>query len=267
MNDTKKRFFLIRNVYLILILIASSYINSSCSGCSQSGIRDNQQKRNYSNNNSKRNEQSFEDVKEKELSESDFTPNIKKAIPLNVLYEKYKSSVFMIYTSDGVEGYQGTGFFISSSGIAVSNYHVFKGTSKGLEVIETSDGSKMNIDEVLRKSDDNDYIIFKVRLSGHNIINPIPISSQEPQIGEDVFAIGNPRGLESTLSKGIISGFRDNRNYIQTTTEITHGSSGGPLLNMRGEVVGITTAGLGEANLNFAVNIKHVPLQNYNLGN
>ena len=194
-------------------------------------------------------------------------PSNNKVLPLNVLYNKYKSSVFIIYTSDGFDGYQGTGFFISKSGIAISNYHVFKGTSQGLEVIETYNGKKLKIEKVLSKSDENDYIIFKVGLSGYNINNPIPISFQEPQIGEEVFEIVNPMGLESTLSAGIISGYRDKKQYIQTTTEITHGSSGGPLLNMRGEVVGITTAGLGEANLNFAINIKNLPLQNYDLNN
>lgn len=235
-----------------------------CSGCSQSGIRNGQQEKNYSNSNPKR---YVENTNVAEPKKKNSIPSNNKVLPLNELYNKYKSSVFIIYTSDGVDGYQGTGFFISKSGIAISNYHVFKGTSKGLEVIETSNGHKLDIEKVLTKNDENDYIIFKVRLSGYNINNPIPISFQEPQIGDDVFAIGNPRGLESTLSKGIISGFREKSHYIQTTTEITHGSSGGPLLNMRGEVVGITTAGLGEANLNFAVNINHLPLQNYNLNN
>ena len=239
-----------------------------CSGCSPSGIKNEQKKKNYSNtsNSTKIIKSAADDSKEKGSKKRNYTPN-NKVLSLNELYNKYKPSVFIIYTSDGVDSYQGTGFFISKSGIAISNYHVFKGTSQGLEVIETSNGKKLKIEKVLSKSDEDDYIIFKVRLSGYSINNPIPITSQEPQIGEDVFAIGNPRGLESTLSKGIVSGFRENKQLIQTTTEITHGSSGGPLLNMRGEVVGITTAGLGEANLNFAVNIKHLPLQNYNLNN
>lgn len=79
-------------------------------------------------------------------------------------------------------------------------------------------------------------------------------------VGEDVFAIGNPKGLEHTLSKGIVSSYRENNTMIQTTTEITHGSSGGPLFNMQGEVIGITTSGVGEANLNFAMNIQILDL-------
>lgn len=79
-------------------------------------------------------------------------------------------------------------------------------------------------------------------------------------VGEECFTIGNPKGLNQTLSKGIVSGYRDFNKLIQTTTEITHGSSGGPLFNKKGEVIGITTSGLGEANLNFAINIKEIPL-------
>ena len=132
-----------------------------------------------------------------------------------------------------------------------------------MEVIGTIDGKKFKIKEVLEKSKENDYIIFRVNIGSYNITSPIAVASQSPKIGEDVFAIGNPRGLESTLSNGIISAFRENNNIIQTSTEITHGSSGGPLLNMKGEVIGITTAGLGEANLNFAVNIKSLNLYRF----
>ena len=179
---------------------------------------------------------------------------------LSSLYEKYKKSVFVIYTYDGKNSYQGTGFFISKEGTAISNYHVFKGTTKGLEVIKTHNNNEFKIIDVLKYDEKLDYIIFNVNIQNDFNCQPIPISSEKSIIGEDVFAIGNPLGLENTLSKGIISGYRENNNYIQTTTEITNGSSGGPLMNMRGEVVGITTSGFGEANLNFAVNINSIPL-------
>jgi len=179
---------------------------------------------------------------------------------LSHLYEKYKNSVFMIYTSDGNQGFQGSGFFISNSGIAISNYHVFEGTTIGLENIKTHDGREFKINRVLKRDKDLDFIVFKVDLTNNYSCRPIPISKNEAIIGEDVFAIGNPRGLESTLSKGIVSGYREQKNIIQTTAEITHGSSGGPLFNMAGQVIGITTAGLDEANLNFAINLNSIPL-------
>ena len=175
------------------------------------------------------------------------------------LFKKYKSAVFMIITSDGKERKQGSGFFISSDGIGVSNYHVFEGTNKGLEIIKLESGEQFKISEVLASNKEDDYIIFRVN-SNHEM-NFFSLASTLPEIGEEVFAIGNPKGLEHTLSKGIISGYRDeNKALIQTTAEITHGSSGGPLLNMKGELIGITTAGMGEANLNFAININTISI-------
>lgn len=240
-----------------LLLIMSVHNLVSCSGGSPSGRRSHQKtnSKNYSTPSENR-----ENSKNSSQKSSNTTTS---TIPLSKLYNKLKPSVFLVYTSDGKNGFQGSGFFVSKDGLAVSNYHVFEGTSQGLETIETIDGKQFKINEVLEKSKEKDYIIFRVNIGNYNVANPIPLVSQIPQIGEDVFAIGNPRGLASTLSKGIISAFRENNALIQTTAEITHGSSGGPLLNMKGEVIGITTAGLGEANLNFAVNIKSLKLYRF----
>jgi serine protease Do len=236
----------------VAIYLSALLILTGCKGCSKSGrmqLRSELQK-----------EKQQKPINEipKNLSAD------KKVLSLNELYNKYKKSVFLVYTSDGGRDFQGSGFFISNDGLAVSNYHVFEGTSKGLEIIETLEGDQFKIKEVLEKSKENDYIIFRVDIGNYEILNPIPVVSHSPDIGEDVFAIGNPRGLESTLSKGIVSGIRENNKLIQTTAEITYGSSGGPLLNMNGEVIGITTAGLGEANLNFALNISSLKLHRFN---
>jgi serine protease Do len=174
------------------------------------------------------------------------------------LFKNNKKGVFLIYTSDGDKTFQGTGFFISQGGIGISNYHVFEGTSQGLEVIKLSNGQQLKIERIIKKDEENDYIIFQVKTNSK--VSYLSIAQNLPSIGEEVFAIGNPKGLEQTLSQGIISGYREDMKYLQTTTEITNGSSGGPLLNMKGQVVGITTAGYGEANLNFAINIKKLNL-------
>ena len=226
-------------------------------GCSRSGRKRPQEsgKKKPSKNINIEPKEGFKDKPKKVIDESESTLST-----LSDLYEKYKNSVFMIYTSDGNQGFQGSGFFISNSGIAISNYHVFEGTTIGLESIKTHDGREFKINRILKRDKDLDYIVFKVDLTNNYSCRPIPISRKEAIIGEDVFAIGNPRGLESTLSKGIISGYREQKNIIQTTTEITHGSSGGPLINMLGQVIGITTSGLNEANLNFAINLNSIPL-------
>lgn len=250
--------FKIKTILLICLCSIIFLIIVSCEGCSRYGVSERAEK------NSR--EYSIPDeitVKQPSIEDD----NIKSIntnpsnLTLQELFKKYKSAVFMITTSDGTDGKQGSGFFITPEGIGISNYHVFEGTSKGLEQIKLASGEILKISTVLLTNKDEDYIIFQVDYGmGVNFFNVAP---DLPEIGDEVFAIGNPKGLEHTLSIGIVSQYRgDNKELIQTTAEITHGSSGGPLLNMKGEVIGITTAGLGEANLNFAININKLPLEN-----
>jgi len=180
---------------------------------------------------------------------------------LSEMYEKFKQAVFLIAVPQTDDMYaQGTGFFVSSTGIGVSNYHVFEGGDCEKAIIKTVDNHQYHIKNVIKSDKDLDFIVFEVE-NDHNDFPFLTISVEKTGIGEDVFAIGNPRGLEHTLSKGIISSYRENDTLIQTTTEITHGSSGGPLFNMKGEVIGITTSGVGEANLNFAMNIRKLGIK------
>ena len=190
---------------------------------------------------------------------------ISKSIQSHILepteiFKKYNSAVFMIYTTDGLGVFQGSGVFISENGVAVSNYHVFKGTAVGSEVIKLSDGRQCKISEVIAKSESEDYILFRIK--GHFV--HIPVSHRKNNVGEKVYTIGSPRGLENTFSSGEISQIRDD-NYIQISCPIDHGSSGGVLINAYGEAIGITTGGHDEsgANLNFAKNIKVLNLSNY----
>lgn len=174
------------------------------------------------------------------------------------LFEKYNSAVFMIYTSDGWTDYQGSGFFISRDGVAVSNYHVFRGTNIGFEQIKLSDGSTYKVEEVIASDAEDDVIVFKVKGNGKNF-NCVPIAKQLPRVGDKAYAIGSPRGLENTFSSGEISQIRGaDEEILQISVPIDHGSSGGVLLNSKGEAIGITSAGMENsiANLNFAINIK-----------
>lgn len=174
------------------------------------------------------------------------------------IFAKYNSAVFMIYTSDGLNNYQGSGFFVNASGICVSNYHVFDGTHKGKEKIKLTNGDVYRIAEVIAYNEDEDFIVFKIDSNGKKFPS-IPISNQAPKVGEKAFAIGSPQGLENTFSSGEISQIRDD-NWIQISVPIDHGSSGGVLLNEYGEAIGITSAGVdgSGANLNFAKSIKVV---------
>lgn len=173
------------------------------------------------------------------------------------IFKRYNSAVFMVYTSDGYNAFQGSGFFISSDGVAVSNYHVFKGTSIGLETIKLSSGEQLSIEDVIAKSEESDFIIFKVEAKGKQRFNYIAIASTAPSVGDKVYAIGSPRGLENTFSSGEVSQWRD-KNLMQISALIDHGSSGGALINEYGEVVGITSGSFydgSQANLNYAWSI------------
>lgn len=171
------------------------------------------------------------------------------------VFSRYNTAVFMVYTSDGYNMYQGSGFFINNSGLAVSNYHVFKNTSIGEEGIKLA-GSKeiYKISEIIQRNEQEDFILFKVNIAKTNYI---PIAGRKPNVGEKVFAIGSPRGLENTFSSGEISQWRD-KNLMQISALIDHGSSGGALINEYGEVVGITSGTFydgSQANLNYAWSI------------
>jgi len=171
------------------------------------------------------------------------------------VFDKYSTAVFLIFTSDGMNGYQGSGFFIDNEGLAVSNYHVFKGTGIGMEQIKLL-GSDIahNVTEIIAKDEEEDFILFRVDCENTNYL---PIASSKPQIGEKVFAIGSPRGLENTFSSGEVSQWRA-KNLMQINALIDHGSSGGALINEYGEVVGITSGSFydgSQANLNYAWSI------------
>lgn len=204
------------------------------------------------------------ELKEKELNQREnellLNNQIHKneKVSLSSIYENVKKGVYLIYTKNNESISQGSAFIIDKSGIAISNYHVFKEASSAIAI--NDEGDEFMITEIIEYDEDKDYIIF--RIGNTDNIKYLKVSNSIPMIGDEVFTIGNPKGLTQTLSTGIVSGYRDNKNLIQTTTEITHGSSGGPLFNENGEVIGITTSGIGEANLNFAVNINSIDLKN-----
>lgn len=174
------------------------------------------------------------------------------------IFERYGSAVFMVFTSDGSNAYQGSGFFIDNDGLAVSNYHVFKGTGIGLEQIKLVGSDEAHkVTEIITRSEDEDFILFRVDCDNTNYI---PIATDKPKIGEKVYAIGSPRGLENTFSSGEVSQWRAD-NLMQISALIDHGSSGGALINEYGEVVGITSGSFADgsqANLNYAWSIDAV---------
>ena len=133
----------------------------------------------------------------------------------------------------------------------VTNLHVIRGTDA--VTVRLSSGTAMAVRGVLRLDEAHDLAILDVGGSGHDYLR---LSTGKPAVGTRVYAIGNPLGLDGTLSEGVVSGWPelDGVLYVQTTAPISPGSSGGPLLSADGTVIGIATASLrGGQNLNLAV--------------
>jgi S1-C subfamily serine protease len=154
---------------------------------------------------------------------------------------------------------KGSGFFVSKDGHVVTNYHVI--TNGSSAVVKLPNGAFFAVDGVLASDANRDVAIIKAH---GNDFRPLTLGdSDRLQVGEEVVAIGNPLSLESTVSNGIVSAIRtvedEGGKFLQVTAPISPGSSGGPLFNMAGEVVGITTSHIvGGENLNFAIPINDV---------
>ena len=154
--------------------------------------------------------------------------------------------------SNGVPLGFGSGFFVRDNLIA-TNYHVIEGAARGTAKL-VGQFSTYTIEGVTATDQTNDLALLKVTMSG---INPLPLgNSSDVKIGETVYVAGNPKGLEGTFSNGIISSRRDPyvKERLQMTAPISPGNSGGPVLNSKGEVIGISFMTLvGGQNLNFAI--------------
>ncbi|MBN9507694.1 MAG: trypsin-like peptidase domain-containing protein, partial [Alphaproteobacteria bacterium] len=153
----------------------------------------------------------------------------------------------------------GSGFVVDPAGVIVTNWHVVNGA---FEIYVTfSDGTRAKA-EVLNAARIVDIALLKVSL-GHQLAAVRWGDSEKVQIGDPVFAIGNPLGVGMSVSSGIVSALNRNimdtpyDDFIQTDAAINHGNSGGPLFDMKGEVIGVNTALIStttaSAGLGFAI--------------
>lgn len=153
---------------------------------------------------------------------------------------------------------KGSGFILSQDGKAVTNYHVIKEAYAAKAKL--FDGRSVGITKVLYTDKDRDMAIMKLNGSSFPFVKLG--NSDEIITGQRVLTIGNPLGLENTISDGIISSKKrmvGNYPYIQLTAPISKGSSGGVLLNYKAEAIGVTTLYyLDGQNLNFAIPINDV---------
>jgi serine protease Do len=158
-----------------------------------------------------------------------------------------------------IKDYVGSGFIIDPSGLIVTNYHVVEDAFKIF--VTLSDGTRLQ-GKTLSASRLADIALVKID-AGHPLVAAHWADSDMVQVGDQVFAAGNPFGIGLSVSAGIVSGLnRDIQNspyddLIQTDATINHGNSGGPLFNMKGQVVGVNSAiispTLGSVGLGFAI--------------
>lgn len=161
------------------------------------------------------------------------------------LAKKVLPSIVRIIT----DKYSGSGFFFSSQGDILTNYHIIEDA----ESITVSYGKNDTVYAYVKAVDiDGDIALLSIKTS--KAVPFLKISKNLPEQGEEIMAVGNPKGLEGTISNGIVSAFRDNNKWIQFTAPVSEGSSGGALINSAGEVVGMPTLLFREGqNLNFAI--------------
>ena len=175
--------------------------------------------------------------------------------PLPELVRRIKPSAVAIETFDvrGEKLSRGSGFFIDLDRI-VTNRHVLDGAYR--VEIHSSTGAIYPVKSVLAVDAEGDIALLKIDAPVTGI-RPLPIVKTTPQEGESVVVIGNPLGLEGSVTNGIVSAVRDIPTFgriIQITAPISAGSSGSPVVNMQGQVIGIATLQItGGQSVNFAI--------------
>lgn len=181
------------------------------------------------------------------------------------LSERFGEGVVLVQTPSGL----GSGFIINAQGYCVTNYHVIeKETRIAATIFHKGDKGEFERRQIqdVKLVALNPYLdlgLLQIPEQKDLAFRPVFLAkANELREGDGVFAIGNPLGLERSVSQGIVS--TRNRNlggllYIQTTTQINPGNSGGPLFNLRGEVVGVTNMKLLFAEgLGFAIPMSYV---------
>lgn len=173
------------------------------------------------------------------------------------LVKKVRSAIVTIYAYDKKNKLvaSGTGFFINFKGQIITNYHVIKDVHTVKVLTEREE--MFQVKSILENKE-KDLALLSINALEQDI-EYLPIANSTPEPGERILVIGSPKGLEQTVSDGIVSAIRQHPiqgRVIQITAPISPGSSGSPLINFKGEVVGVATFTLVSGqNLNFAVSI------------
>jgi len=167
------------------------------------------------------------------------------ALSVQEIYERVSPSVVVVYNlneSGQIRGH-GTGFFIDPWGMVATNYHVVEGASSLR--IKTKNGATMDIRGIAASDAENDVVILSAILPVDSI-RTLRMTPSLPQVGDKIVVIGTPYHpqLAQTITDGLVSAIRPlagGKRLIQISAPISPGSSGSPVVNTKGEVVGIAT--------------------------
>src|ERR1700722_4182240 len=188
-----------------------------------------------------------------------FGQNTPPVITAADLYKQASPSVVLIeiYDLKGEISAKGSGFLVTAEGAILTNYHVIAHTKQA--TVRLANKDRYDTVEVLEIDKRKDIALIEIKGFGLPYLKLG--RSQDVEVGETVYSLSNPLGVfQNTLSQGIVSGIRpgDGYKYFQVSAPISHGSSGGPIFNSKGEVIGIAVATIEEGqNLNFAVPIDY----------
>jgi hypothetical protein len=190
---------------------------------------------------------------------------IEPTVSLGALIKRARPAVvtIIVYDRRGHELGFGSGFFVSSSGEMLTNHHVIEGAVSAK--VRTLDGQLVPVRVVL--ADDAKSDLARLLVLDGEETPYLRVATERPQVGDHVMVMGSPMGLDETVTEGIVSAVPEQRAgqsdlepaTLQITAAISEGSSGGPVLNARGEVIGVATAFMREGeNLNFAVPLERI---------
>jgi hypothetical protein len=173
---------------------------------------------------------------------------------LPAMVKRIAPAVVVVETQKGSKKGLGTGFFINSRGHIVTNYHVLLGAEQA--VVRTQEGRRYPVKKIVAENKEADLVLIVTDIPAREV-KPLEVTGKLPEVGEKIYAIGHPMGLEKTVSEGIVSAVRKLPRLgeiIQITAPISPGSSGGPVFNSTGLVIGVARATVQTGqNLNFAV--------------
>ena len=196
-----------------------------------------------------------------EARESNLYRTVKASTPDKSVREQVAQlgqAVVQVRTPGGL----GSGFFLTEEGYLITNFHVIEGeTQIGVEVYQQQNGQLerkvYKQVRIIAMNKFQDLALLKIEDKDAPKFATVPLGDVDVlAVGERVFAIGSPLGLERTVTEGIVSTKTrqfQGELYIQTTAQINPGNSGGPLFNLQGEVIGVTNMKVFGEGLGFAI--------------